>query len=241
MFLFFPPLLRKELQQPPFPPLSSFFSFFFFAFSFLCMVSKCAGHLMAFRAVKEEKRKEEKRIRAPNCSVRGWWREGRRLWALPSSSASSAKPPSGREMIYGALFITGHGHFSGMQLAGTPSCGSCTPRLSLSFFLSLSSSLAPSLKQDRSRVALSDMPFWGFFFLVFCMYLNDNGSYCSCTSDWLNSLTLEIHAGFGGLQITLCLVSFCAQCWISLCAFIFLSEEMCAWISDLRVSLQLLF
>lgn len=51
------------------------------------------------------------------------------------------RAPSERGMIYGALFITGHGHFSGTQLAGTTACGSCTlclpPFPSLSFSLPL--------------------------------------------------------------------------------------------------------
>lgn len=47
------------------------------------------------------------------------------LTALPSAAGA----PSGRGMIYGALFITGRGHFSGTQLAGTALCGSCTLRL----------------------------------------------------------------------------------------------------------------
>lgn len=63
---FFLALLRKKQQQLP---LSSFL--YRFAVSFLGMVSKCVGHLMAFRIVKEKKRKEKKRRRASNCSVRG--------------------------------------------------------------------------------------------------------------------------------------------------------------------------
>lgn len=57
-----------------------------------------------------------------------------------------------------------------MQLARTPPCGSCTPRLSLP--LSLSFSLFLSVKQGRSRVALSDMPFYRFFSWCFaCIWM----------------------------------------------------------------------
>lgn len=114
------------------------------------------------------------------------------------------------------------------------------PHVSLSFSLSLF--FSRSLSETRQEQGcLVRHAFLSLFFLVFCMYLNDNGTYCSCTSDWLNSLTLKIHSGFGVLQITLCFVPFCAQFWIGLCAFIFLSVEMCCWISNLSVSLLLLF
>lgn len=89
------------------------------------------------------------------------------------------------------------------------------PRVSLSFSLSLF--FSRSLSETRQEQGcLVRHAFLSLFFLVFCMDLNDNGTYCSCTSDWLNSLTLKIHSGFSVLQITLCFVPFCAQFWIGL-------------------------
>lgn len=62
----------------------------------------------------------------------------------PSFRSLQHWAPALREMIYCALFIASHGHFSEMQLAGTTACGSCTQCFFL-LLLPLSASLSLSL------------------------------------------------------------------------------------------------
>lgn len=75
------------------------------------------------------------------------------------------RAPSERGMIYGALFITGRGHFSGTQLAGTTPCGSCTLRLP-----PLPPSSSPSLSETGClvRCGFLSLPFFFFSFFVLC-------------------------------------------------------------------------
>lgn len=66
-----------------------------------------------------------------------------------------------RSVIYCALFISSHGHFSGMQLAGTTSCGSC----SLLFFplpLSLTDSFEARQEQGWPIYRASPSPCHAF-------------------------------------------------------------------------------
>ncbi len=71
-----------------------------------------------------------------------------------------------RSVIYCALFISSHGHFSGMQLAGTTSCGSC----SLLFFLS--PSLPNRFFWSETRAGVADLSRLSLFLL--CIHLNEN-------------------------------------------------------------------
>lgn len=91
----------------------------------------------------------------------------------PSFRSLQRWAPALREMIYCALFIASHGHFSEMQLAGTTACGSCTQCFFL-LLLPLFSSLCLALSLARSYRSLWDKIWAGvsgptYFSLSLCV------------------------------------------------------------------------